>query len=318
MSDKRSCYNMEPIELVERNLQLNEISESILFIGSVGFEDRSLAFLNEAKRSKKQLSTCIGVQYLPHNPKNRKDDFDKLAHEVFKHVDLITFNRKSPELFDKELLKIQEATNRCSHIIIDISAMSKMLIVVLLYGLRKISLPLSIIYSPAKIYHPTKEKFESIKNKTGLLEMPPYFLTTDVNSVVTTSELSSIAMQGEPVVLIAFPNFNHREISALLNETNAQEVFLIEGKHKTADALWRLDAIRWINGGFRSYSNVHFIEIYASDIKDNIKLLDQLYQTNYLSHKIALAPTGGKLQAVASFFLKVMHPDIQIIYPCCA
>ena len=37
-------------------------------------------------------------------------------------------------------------------------------------------------------------------------------------------------------------------------------------------------------------------------------------QVNF-THKIALSPTGGKLQAVATFCLKIMHPDIHIIYP---
>jgi hypothetical protein len=28
-----------------------------------------------------------------------------------------------------------------------------------------------------------------------------------------------------------------------------------------------------------------------------------------------LSPTGGKMQAVASFCMKIMHPDIHILYP---
>jgi len=247
--------------------------------------------------------------------RNRKEEFYSFAKETFDNIEWVTYDRKTPENFNKGLLQILKTSDQAAHIVIDISAMSKMLIVVLLYGLRKTGLPVSIVYAPAKVYHPLKEKFEEEKTKSKFTESLPYFLTTDVNTVVTTSELSSIAMQGAPIALIAFPNFNHREISALLNETSAQKVFFIEGNRKSDQNGWRLDAIKWINHSFESYTSVDCKEVNAADINGNIKILDGIYQENYLTHKIALSPTGGKLQAVATFCLKVMHPDIHIVYP---
>jgi hypothetical protein len=101
----------------------------------------------------------------------------------------------------------------------------------------------------------------------------------------------------------------------LLNETNAQKLFLIESIRDPEKNSWRLDAIRWINRGLRTYVTPVCYELDASDINANIGLLDKIYNEYYLTHKIAISPTGGKLQAMATFCLKSMHPDIHIVYP---
>lgn len=305
--------NSERIELFLKHLEIDALPEDTLYIGSVGFEDRSLGFMNDAANHGKKLESCVAIEYRPFNPRNRKTEFADLAAKVFSTVQWKIYNRKYPENFTQSLNDVIELSRSVSLIVVDISGMSKMLVVVLLYGLRKRNLPLSIIYAPAKIYHPLKDNYEKVKSKFSCSF--PYFLTTDVYRVVTTIELSSIAMQGAPLAMIAFPNFNHLEIAALLNETNAQKLFLIESIKDPKQNAWRLEAIRWINRGLKTYVTPQCQEVDASDINANIRILESIYNDYHLTHKIVLSPTGGKLQAVATFCLKIMHPDIHIVYP---
>jgi len=44
-------------------------------------------------------------------------------------------------------------------------------------------------------------------------------------------------------------------------------------------------------------------------------LLENIYAEFSKTHKVVVAPTGGKIQAVATFMLKCMHPDVHIVYP---
>ncbi|MGD6935202.1 MAG: hypothetical protein ACQCN5_13460 [Candidatus Bathyarchaeia archaeon] len=309
--------SLKKIELQSRPLQISDVKDDILYIGAIGFEDRAFGFLNEALKQKKHFKKSIAIKYNPNNFNNREAEFFQFTKNIFQENVVVTYDRFCPDNFNAIISEIVQCTQTVSQVIIDVSAMSKMLIVVLLYGLRNVNLPLSIIYAPAKVYHPLRDNFEAVKSKIEKesSDVSPYFLTTDVYTVVTTTTLSSIAMQGAPLAMIAFPNFNYLEIAALLNETNAQKLFLIESIKDLGENSWRLDAIRWINRGLKSYVTPTNYVVEASDINANIKVLEEIYQQEKLSHKIALSPTGGKLQAVAAFCLKIMHPDIHIIYP---
>lgn len=304
---------LEEIKLHYKHLEIKAFPQEILYIGAVGFEDRALGFLKSAAYQGKKFQICVAIEYLPFDPTNRKTDFVNLAEKVFSDIQFKTYNRFSPEDFTQVLREITDLSQFVSTVIVDVSAMSKMLVVVLLHGLRDLNLPLSIIYAPAEVYHPLKDDYEKAKAK--LSDASPYFLTTDVYKVVTTTALSSIAMQGAPLVMIAFPNFNHLEIAALLNETNAQKLFLVESVARPKQDAWRLDAIRWINRGLKAYVTPTCYQTDASDLNANIEILESIYNDWYLTHKTALSPTGGKLQAVATFCLKNMHPDIHIVYP---
>ena len=304
---------LDNLKLSSRPLNIDTLPEDLLYIGATGFEDRSIGFLKDSVNRRKSFKLCLAIEYCPFDPGNRKDEFENLAKQIFDEIKWKTYDRTDPENFSQCFEEILALMTSVSRIIVDISAMSKMLIVVLLQGLRKVSLPISIIYAPAKIYHPLKQDYENVKAK--FCDAFPYFLTTDVYRVVTTTELSSIAMQGAPLALVAFPNFNHLEIAALLNETNAQKLFLIESVRDLEQNSWRLDAIRWINRGLSKYVTPVTREVDASDINANIRILEEIYSELHLTHKIALSPTGGKLQALATFCFKNMHPEIQVIYP---
>ena len=301
------------IELSQRPLRIDALPKDSLYIGVAGFEDRALGFLKETAKLGKKFKSCVAIDYRPFDTSNRKAEFENIATGSFEFVQWKIYDRGCPETFSSACNEILGLSNSVSNVIVDISAMSKMLVVVLMYGLRRTNLPLSVVYAPASIYHPLKEKFEEKKLKYS--DAFPYFLTSNVYKVVTTTELSSIAMQGAPIVIVAFPNFNHLEIAALLNETNAQKLFLVESIRDPEKNKWRLDAIRWINRGLKTYVTPICYELDASDINANINLLDKIYNEYHLTHKIAISPTGGKLQALATFCLKNMHPDIHIVYP---
>lgn len=307
--------NLENMGLTRKKLDLDTFPENILYVGVAGFEDRSLAFLKHAIDRKKLFKKCIAIEYRPVDLTNRKDDFRIYAEKLFSDIQWAVYDRFYPEDFVENIKLILEWSRDSSRIIVDISGMSKMLIMTLLYGLRKINLPLSIVYARAAVYHPTKEEFEKKKNSKKSNNTFPYFLTSHVFDVVTTTELSSIAMQGAPILLIAFPNFNYLEVAALLNTTNAQKLFLIESINDIKKNKWRLEAIRWINRGLKTQIAPTIHEVDASDLNSTVKILEGIYSDWHLTHKIILSPTGGKLQTLASFCLKIMHPDIHIIYP---
>jgi hypothetical protein len=302
--------------IIRTNLSLGKLrTESFprdtLYLGAAGFEERALGFMHLARTNKKIFDSCIGIQYEPHDPKNRKQAFSNEAKEVFRERVWMTYNRFEPEDFARNLAKIKEMSGRMSHVIVDVSAMSKMLIVLLLHGLRELPKPLTIVYTQAKVYSPTEQQYR----KASRPKMTPIFLTSDVFQVVTTNSLSSIAMQGAPQALVAFPNFNYRELAALLTELNPQHLILIETDSSEASEQWRVEAIRKLNQGIATYLKPEWRHVNPFDLRSNLSLMEDLYENFYPTHRVILAPTGGKLQAVACFIMKNIHPDIHVVYP---
>lgn len=323
MNDIENILNFLPeIDKVD----LDKMASPVVYIGVAGFEDRAFAILNEALRSNKKFDYVIAIEYEPFDDRNRKAEFQGKLDELNipkKNVKWITYDRFEPERFLKEFETINKISSQASNIVVDISAMSKLFIMVLLQGLRNYKGKLTIFYAEAETYHPDEEEFKGQKDRFEKeTETLPIFLTTDVFNIITTTSLSTISMQGFPLLMIAFPTFNYRELTALINEITPQHLILLEGMPHEPHNYWRLDAIRWLNRRIleehiagneilteqkRIISTFHY--------KETIKILEKIYQKYKYTRRIVVVPTGSKLQTVGMFLFKQMHPDIQIIYP---
>ncbi|MBI3319207.1 MAG: hypothetical protein HYZ89_01280 [Candidatus Omnitrophica bacterium] len=51
------------------------------------------------------------------------------------------------------------------------------------------------------------------------------------------------------------------------------------------------------------------------DYRETVSLLLQLYWQLSTNHRVLLAPAGSKMQAVGSYLVKALHPDIHVEYP---
>lgn len=302
-------------------LDLSEIPEDSVYIGSAGFEDRCLAFLEECSKKSIRFQKVIGIEYKPFDEKNKVNEFEELAIKVTKKSKLewVTYDRPNPEEFSNSIKHLEKLIGSAENIVIDISGMSKFLIVVLLYGLRDYSGNIHIIYCVAETYYPLREEYESKKEKHSG-DPPPSFLTTNVYKIVTTTELSSTSMQGYPLLIIAFPTFNYKEMYALLNEITPQRLFKIEGNPREDHNQWRLEAIHWINRKIDSDFAPNIQDIYEEELSTfdylkTISILNNIYDKHKYTHKCIIAPTGSKLQTLGVLFFKQMYPEIQLVYP---
>ena len=317
-SNKVDDYLKQLLPQIEK-LSLDEIPFDSTFIGAAGFEDRCFSFINQVQILNKKFNNAIGIEYRPLNSKNRLKDFKKKLKKNALENTWLIYNRFEPEEFNKDFLKIKRDIWETANVVIDISGMSKFLIIVILNLFEDYSGNVHIIYSEPSVYRPTKKEFEDIKQKT-LSEAKPSFLTEYVHKIITTPTLSSIAMSGYPLVIIAFPTFNHKELIALLDEMTPQKLVKIEGIPPNPINSWRLDAIHWINS---TINESYFFDIHeiihknatTFDYKELVKTLEKVYKNFRYTHKCVIAPTGSKLQTFGVFIFKQMHPETQIVYP---
>lgn len=297
-------------------LSLENIPTNVTFIGAAGFEDRCFSFIDEISGNNIKFNNILGIEYEPYNPRNRTKEFKaKIEKLKLNKIFWLIYHRYNPVQFYHSFNEIKNEVCSSQNIIIDISGMSKFLIIILLNILEDYEGNIHIIYSEANIYHPTLEEFE--KEKKILPETTPTFLTKDIYSIITTSSLSSISMPGNPLLAIAFPTFNHKELGAILNEIMPQYLIEIEGIPHLEKNNWRVDAVKWINQKIErlNIKQIRHEKVSTFDYISLIKILDEIYQEFKYTHKCVIAPTGSKFQTIGVFLFKQLHPEIQIIYP---
>ena len=297
-------------------LVCTNLKEPFIYIAAVGFEDRCFAFLKEALNHGIKPLEVIAIEYDPKELPNRKREFLSLLKQLdirSQNVTWIKYQRTSPDQFEQAIESIKKMCSQYRNTLIDISSMSKLLILQLLQGLRFIQINIRIVYTEAAKYYPLQQEYEQAKSK--IRRNIPEFLSSGIHDVVTTYTLSSVAMQGYPTVLIGFPTFNQNLLLAAIEEAAPQVLIIFEGIPHKSENLWRLDAIAELNSAAYRYRSRPSIRVQTFDYIETVGKLEDIYSDYRYTHRVVIAPASSKLQTIGIFFFKHIHPDVHIIYP---
>ncbi len=281
----------------------------------VGFEDRSIALL-KALGPANRPDYLVPIVYSPKDPANRLNDvtIEITRVGIPEEQQLwLEYDRYIPDNFESTIKKFRNFIARSSRLVVDISGMSKLLIILILEACKQLPLELSIIYAEAEVYHPTKDEFE--EKKRDIAQGAPTFLTGDVFALVGAWPFSTVTMQGQARLMIAFPTFNPREMLALVNELSLRDLILLEGRPHLQKDQWRTEAIRELNSQVEEMARVEKRELLTFDYAEVAAELCELYELHGTNRKMLVAPTGSKLQTVGVFMFLQEHPDVQVVYP---
>ena len=295
-----------------------------LLILADGFEKRCSAFseLLASNNCAHCFQDCILLIYKHHN-RSRID-------EVRPILGFLTENKPSELVYDRfnpshsefqlrGILDDHLAHKNYQEIIIDISVMSKLLIIILVYLTSKYNIPLKIIYSEPKKYSPSEEDFIKRGEEGQSSNLYPSF---GVNQVVRTPYLSNSVMQGYPILLVAFTSFNEQLIRALLSDISPHRLIL--GLSAPPIHSWRLNACEKIH---EDISDLYHLDNNDSNWNKEKRIvctlnplsvfdfLSRIYNENCFFNRIIIAPTGSKMQALGCAMFKLCCPDIHIEYP---
>jgi hypothetical protein len=307
--------------LLPKITKFSDISKSpmILCILSEGFEPRSLAFINANKNI--YLNKIIICKYEP--PKESKyNELKKVIDERYgdkQNIEIMVFDRYNPYEFENKIENEFKNINIYNEIIIDISVMSKYMIMQLICSLVYYEGRVRIIYTEPEMYAPSEEDFHELYQKLANSTILPSY---GVHDIIQTPLLASIIMQKSPTLLVTFLSFNEQLIRALLSKCEPSHLFLINCVPPSLS--WKEKAVVDIHR--------NIIDTYANDNKKNsmgllerrtstfyyqetIDLLANIYQEHCVENRIILSPTGSKMQALGCSIIKLCCPDIHIEYP---
>jgi hypothetical protein len=239
--------------------------------------------------------------------------------------DIVVYDRFNPGDFESQL---SNALRSCQtkRAIVDISTMSKLGIMLVIEVCSRLGIAVEVFYTEASFYGPTLERFEEARAKNEI-HRPSLHVFTGVYGVVRVDSLASVAMQGQPTAAIVFMSFNDALTQSLLNTVYPGRLFLINGRPPMHT--WRELATAWVHDqvrreweednpvGAEIVDGLHLpVRVVSTlDYRDSVALLIQLYWQLSAGHRVLLAPSGSKLQALACYLVKALHPDIHIEYP---
>ncbi len=292
-----------------------------LYVGAYGFEDRSLGWVNSQRG--KIIWAATVFRYRHPKGRNRVGELkQKLRRLGARSIKDICCDVRSPQSIERILSNAwRVSTGSYDEIILDISAMTKLLILVSLFVLREFRGTLRIVYSEPTEYPPSQEEYEG--SKKGM-ELVATFPNRGVESIIRMKCMSSIRMQGQPVSMVAFTSFNEQLVRHMLGTISPHRLIFINGRPPHAEYEWREYATQEIHG--------RLIEEYLSDnpigskrllsrasstldYRESIEQIEEIYERYGKYERIIAAATGSKMQTVGLYFSKILHPDIHIEYP---
>jgi hypothetical protein len=310
--EKLSELAKPPLEALDKI----KINQSDLLVVSAGFEERALAAV-KLMLSESDSFELLLIGYEPYIEENKLTILRKLCQNKAVIIDEIIYNRANPEgswnILNEKFSCYQ------GNIYIDISAMSRLLIVQILVmlGRRKHSFTnCFIIYSEADEYPPSES--EAQKKIESSREDPTrslFFLSAGVFEVIILKELSIATPTSTQTRLIAFPSFDAHQLNSLRNEIQPSKISVIEGVPPVEKNKWRTKAIHEINHLDQKTQNIEIKQTSTLDYRETLSTLLELYQKYSIHERLVISPTGSKMQTVAVGIFQAFIKDVQIIYP---
>ncbi len=289
-----------------------------VLISAGGFEDRVLAIPSILTKESPPEGLAIVLEYLPHDEKNRLDEVVTALRQRCAQVETEKYDLHHPEGFDQILTDRLYSLKACA-VCLDISGMSRLAIMIIADVLREMNLPLRIVFAEARDYAPSEEEFESAK-KGDEQHLPTSFIHTGIHDVLHVRRLSSVRMQSNATLLIAFDSFNEALCQALINMINPSRFILINGLPPRDELLWREEATKYVHQFLRKEWNIEDDNVPVKTTStlyyaETYELLTSLYWRFSTEHRIIIAPTGSKMQTLGSYLMRAVHEDVHLEYP---
>lgn len=296
-----------------KKIEFPSIGTDDCLLVCAGFEDRAIETLRRTREAGKTGFSLGIVEYRPSYPQNKLEELRTISQSINLQVNEFVYDREYPSGMGETLRQFTQAFDR---VFIDISGMSRLLIVQTLVALiDSQSRAISIIYGQAAEYLPSKDKFEQ-DNQDGNTKPPPSYLSLGIFEIAATPELSSVSMLGEEIRLVAFPSLAHEQLTNLIQELQPTYTEFIHGVPPDPKNKWRTEAIRTLNHlTLSELRGKKDLETSTLDYRETLHTLLQIYAERSMFDRLVVAPTGSKMQAVAvGLFRSVLH-DVQIVYP---
>ena len=247
---------------------------------------------------------------------------DRQRLSLERAVDRMLVNGRRESISAGETIVAQLRTELIKHpgasVVFDISGASNTLIQRLMWLLLQIDIDLTVIYSEASTYYPTKSRYAEAKRNDSakLLELSagPHVLESAVEH---PGELEEAARD----IVILLPGFDSDRARKVINLVDPSlllsgqdQVIWLMGNPKLAKDAWRAEWMMALHdvGDGRHWRKYQFIDTF--DYVGAWRALEELYQRYSYSNRLTLSPMGSKMQAIGCALFCTSRPDVRVVF----
>lgn len=300
----------------------------VIFIAAMGFEDRALEFPRRLAASASR-GVVISIRYVHAKGENREREFGTLfsGNTNWQHREVKYSSIRAHEFepsFDKMLRAV--ALSESDVVVVDISAMSKFLILVTLLRLWRAHKVIRLVMTTASKYTPTKDEFDiTMRTHGNNIRVFAGQPSSGVSAILRSNCMTSTRMQGQPTCAVAFTSFNEELIRHAIGTLNPRRLILINGMPPSKENAWRSAATQTIHSKLiEEYSADNPVDVVSGllqrtastlDYVDTVEMLEKIHEKYGLHERMIYFATGSKMQAVALAIHRQRHADAHVEYP---
>jgi len=289
-----------------------------IFFCALGFEDRCFTIPEQLVNTKD--FRCKQVLYFEYSSNIEDNEVNKprLIRSLQKFAGSLKSFQCDEENFTKNLresLSQIAKSNEKPKIIFDISVCSSKLLLLVMKVLLEFNINLFLVYSEAKIYHPTVEEFEKEPQKWTNEEN--FGIAKGVGKVIPSPEYPGSSKEN-PNLIIAFLTFKPERTRAII--TDVDETLLIrpdrriiwiigdphmdeENKRKRKEMMLQINKIP---------EKCPTYEVCTFNYKETIKKLNKIYNDSNLDFHINISALGSKMQTLGITIFCYVRPEVSV------
>jgi hypothetical protein len=326
-----SLTNLHMIEVVDILSDLPSIvpldtaqdmsgTEEDLFITALGFEDRCL-WIPEILSDENKYRTIRAV-YFEYGTNQSDNDLNRPRLLT----SLESFAAQTPRPMPSNpgdfttglhgLLSDICAKGNKPKVTFDISVCSSRLLITALTILFEYDIQLRLLYSEARLYHPTKQEYEENPEKWTIDE--EFGLARGVSTVIRSPDHPGSRRDNLPEVVIAFPTFKPERVKAILTDVDPSlcirpenRVVWVLGEPHLPEDRWRTAIQRDINEISESTPSY---EVSTFDYKKTLEILERIYRPFYFKSHVNIVPLGSKFQSLGVLLFWLIRPEVSIYF----
>jgi serine/threonine protein kinase len=282
-----------------------------LYIGAMGFEDRTTGVAKALVESCVQVSNVVIFEFDMYYEENKKSraEYDRLILSLTSgaprqpmNAPLTALDTLFPERLS-DLLHIL-ARKTSPRIIFDITSCPALILAQSLRILLNQPCDLTLLYSEAEAYFPTREEWESRQVKpTGSRVQGPF---AGVRFVAKPPILQADDIGELPILLILFPTFNRERTDGVLADLDPAGRIWIFGEPHLAENRYRIEMAKWFAAPVMTPGDPWAL-LTTFDYRQTMLALSVIYSQYRFRNRIVIMPHGSKLQNVGTGLFTIVH-----------
>jgi hypothetical protein len=299
---------------------LSQINTPIVLVVTNGFEDRAHIGVERLRSLSLQVKRVVLICY---TGEEHAKSYRRVLASCRRLVSNPSDIREVEPVTEAVVRQFLDIDPTVDSVLCDISGLSRLLMLSILTRIWRRGLRLFLLYTEAKEYYPLRKDFEEFLTEpetrdafTKLAEYEDKDLVYSARCRIDhVEELPGANFPNHPLMLISFLTFKRSRLSSVLNQFETNARILIESVPVRRDLQWRRKALEIINFDLFAENKNNIEQLPSLYWETTYEYLKKLYRENNIGYRFncLLAPLGGKLQTVGSWYFAVQYPDVKVI-----